>query len=103
MKSILLILSLLSVQTVFAQEDSSRFEEHKKEVLADMDTRIGMIQTEKSCISSAANRDGIKKCREAAKAEHEKFHASKKQENMQKIDEQIKKLESKKQQMQQKK
>jgi hypothetical protein len=103
MKSFLLILALLSVQSVFAQEDASRFEEHKKEVLADMDTRIGMIQTEKSCIASATNRDGIKKCREAAKAEHDKFHASKKQENMQKIDDQIKKLEAKKQQMQQKK
>jgi len=102
MKSFLLVFGLVSVCSAFAQEDASRFEEHKKEVLADMDTRISMIQNEKSCISSASNRDAIKKCREAAKAEHEKFHASRKQESMQRIDDQIKKLEAKKQQMQQK-
>jgi len=91
---IALVLSLLSLNLFAADAAPSadKFAEHKANVLKSIDERIAAIQTEKSCIGGAANHDAIKACREAARANMKSLH-------MNKLDEQIKHLQMKKEEM----
>lgn len=93
----MLIISLASafMSVAFAQ-DTAKFDEHKKMVIGELEKVISIAQTEKSCMESATNFEGIKKCRETAKMEREKIQSDRKQMRSQKIDEHIKKLQDEK-------
>ena len=101
MKSLLAIIALGFVFNAFA-EDNAKFEEGQKLLVGEMEKRIALLQTEKSCIEAATNREGLKKCRETAKGEHEKMRADHKEMKGKMIDERMKKLEEKKQELQKK-
>ncbi len=94
-KLIATLMATLLVSGAYAQ-DAVKFAEHKKMVLAEMEKAISLIQTEKSCVESAADHAAIQKCRESAKSEREKLHSERKQLRAQKIDEQMKKLQEEK-------
>ena len=95
MKLLISILALGLVFSSFAQ-DSAKFEEHKKMIVAELEKGISLMQTEKSCVENAKVREDIKKCHEATKAEREKLHSERKQKRAEMLDEGIKKLEEKK-------
>ena len=76
-----------------------RFEEHKKEILADLDAQLAVIQNEKSCISAASEPPALHKCRESARDERDKLHEARKKKHMSQIDEQIHRLQEQKKQM----
>jgi hypothetical protein len=45
------------------------FEEHKADILKNIDARIARNQEEKTCVQAAMNHDGIKACRDKFKAD----------------------------------
>lgn len=96
-----LILSLLLTSVSVLAQDPAQFAEHKKKVSSEIEQRITILQTEKSCVDSAADGNAMKSCREASKAAHEKMQAAHKQERMEHLDEKIKKLQDEKSKMQQ--
>jgi len=94
-------IATLFVSSIFAEDaaNPAQFEEHKKNVLAEMEKGSALHQTVKSCIQAATNQEGIKKCRETAKADREKLQTERKQMRAQKLDERIKKLQDEKAKM----
>lgn len=95
-----LLSSVVFFVSLPAFSQGPNFDENKKQILAELDKRIELIQNEKNCISSASDHDSIKACRENAKKEHDRLREEHKQMKMQKIDEKIKKLEDQKTKMQ---
>ncbi len=88
MKKIILGLSFLSsilISPTFA--DDAAKEARKKEMFQDaksmatknIDQRISALQETKSCISSASDKDALKKCREAAKDKAKNFRKENKE------------------------
>lgn len=70
MKWILSVVLVLSFSTVaFAKKGSGkRFQERKAKMIEHIGKRINVLNTAKSCISSAADRDAMKACRKSQKA-----------------------------------
>jgi hypothetical protein len=94
MKFYTLILLVLTFNAI--AEEEGKFLEHKKMMLENMSAQIVLLQNTKSCIESAADHPAIKKCHEGAKVERSKLES-------QKIDQQLKLLEEKKQKLLEKK
>jgi hypothetical protein len=97
MKKSLIALSFVVTGLAFAQ--GNNFEDHKKKMVEEIEKRINLLQTEKTCIAGASDVNAVKACREAAKKEHEALRSEHKQEKMKHIDEKIKKLEEQKAKM----
>jgi predicted RecB family endonuclease len=94
MKLFLTVAFLSSTFMAFAADDT-KFAEHKKMMLENMTQKITALQSVKSCVESATNHEAIKKCHEMAKAERTKIES-------QQIDRNIKNLEDKKKELQEK-
>jgi hypothetical protein len=78
------------------------FPEIKAKLLANLDKKIALINDHRVCIEASQNADEVKKCDEKLRAENQKLKDEAKQKQMQKIDENIKNLESKKKELEQK-
>lgn len=103
MKTRFLTVLTISLFAIIAQaQDGEKFADHKKKMSQELEKRIGLLQTEKSCIDGAADQNAVKSCKEASKAAHEKLQAEHRQQRSQNIDEQMKKLQEEKQKLQQK-
>jgi len=74
MKKMLIILTLCLSSQAFSEEKNKeenmkqKLEEHKKMRLAHIDEKINHLQSMKSCVSAAQNKDDMKKCHEQAEA-----------------------------------
>jgi len=86
---VLLLLSILFTMSSVAMADEAkkaeRFEKRKAKVLEHMTQRIVLLNTAKSCIASASNKDAMKTCRaplksfgQASKAKREAKKANRK-------------------------
>ncbi len=96
----LVVLSLSSL--AFAQDDN-QFAEQKKQIIKELDKRLTILNNHKACVAAVTSFTGVKKCDDADRAENDKLRVdSEKQraiENkaqLQKINENIKKLEESK-------
>ncbi|MEK6725547.1 MAG: hypothetical protein AABY54_03225 [Deltaproteobacteria bacterium] len=76
MKSVILlaVLSLFVISfPVFAEEPAEQkgidIEKKKEDVVSRIDKRIGILQELKKCITDAATKEDLKKCRESFKEE----------------------------------
>lgn len=76
--------------TVWAAEEG--FEQHKKDALAGIDSRIASLNEAKSCIQGATSRESMKSCHEKLKASHEAMRE-------QRIDQRIERLKKKKEKL----
>lgn len=65
----LTIAVLFSVCTSVFAQDGEMFAKAKEHALSNIDKRIGHLNEMKSCVGSATNKDGIKSCRDAHKAQ----------------------------------
>lgn len=101
MKLMTFICICFAANLSFAQ-DSAQFAEHKKQMSAELEKRISLLQTEKTCIDGAADHNAVKTCKEASKAAHEKLQAEHRQQRSQNIDQQMKKLQEEKDKLQKK-
>jgi len=81
---------------------SDGFAEIKVKLLANLDKKIALINEHRVCIEASQNADEVKKCDEKLKAENQKLKDEAKLKQMQKLDENIKNLESKKKELEQK-
>lgn len=72
------------------------FENHKQEMLQNLDERIALLQTEKNCLSAAKEQGDAKKCREQADEKQKEIRLKKMEHQKQKLDEEMKKLKEKK-------
>lgn len=95
-------LSICIISFIAQAQDGDKFAEHKKKMSQELEKRIVLLQTEKTCIDGATDHSAAKACKEASKASHEKLQAEHRQQRSQNIDEQMKKLQEEKQKLQQK-
>jgi ribosomal protein L12E/L44/L45/RPP1/RPP2 len=72
--------------------EGPNFETFKAEAIKNIDERIGKMQEHKACVSSAANKDAMKACREKMKD----WREEEKEERMQKRSERMEKRKMKK-------
>jgi len=86
----LLAVGMAVGSTVWA--DESGFEQHKKEALAGIDSRIASLNEAKACIQGASSREGMKACHEKLKASHEAMRE-------QRIDDRIERLKKRKEKL----
>ena len=73
-KSVLFsLLAMSSVLTAAHAEEKSgeKFEEHKKEMISNLDSRIASLNEAKACAQSASSGEGLKACHDKLKAAHE--------------------------------
>lgn len=79
-KTIILLVSLLSISFAFAdaKEDrkQAKFEKQKTKILAKLKTKISMLENNQSCIEKATKKAALKVCRTQAK-EIRKAHSKK--------------------------
>ncbi len=78
-KNLFLILTLASF-SVFAdpkvdKNKEEKIEEVRSKIVENLDKRIKQLQETKTCISSAKNRDDIRKCREKNREERKAMKA----------------------------
>lgn len=71
---LLVVLSLFVISSpVFAEEAAEQkgidIEKKKEDVVSRIDKRIGILQELKKCITDAATKEDLKKCRESFKEE----------------------------------
>jgi hypothetical protein len=71
----------LSISNSFSAMTDAKFAEHKKHMMEKIDQEISILQTLKSCVSSAANHDAAKACHEQAHSAREKLHGDMKHEH----------------------
>lgn len=67
---VILFFSLLLSPLVFAEENpakSERFNKVKEMAMERISKKISMLETNKSCVSSATTREQLKNCRKSAK------------------------------------
>ena len=81
---------------------TSGFSDIKAKLLANLDKKIALINDHRVCIEASQNAEEVKKCDEKLRAENQKLKDEAKQKQMQKIDENIKNLETKKKELEQK-
>ncbi len=93
-------LLMLGFSGMAVAEDGAKFEEHKAQVLRNIDQEISILQEKKSCVSGASNGEAIKACHEKVKAARNQLATQRKEVRAQKIDAQIQKLQEKKTEMQ---
>ena len=109
MKTNILLLSFCLCLPLWANEDggkadqAAQFAKHKQEMAQGIDAQISMLQTLKSCVSSAQDGDGMKKCHEEQDKRQKEMQAQHEQKRKEQIDEQIKHLQDEKAKMDQKK
>ena len=60
---------LLTICTSVSAQDGEMFTKAKEHHLSNLDKRIGLLQEQKSCASSATTKDAIKACRDAHKTQ----------------------------------
>lgn len=75
MKFILLFSIILS-PFVFAEENpakAERFQKVKEMALERVNTKMSLLERNKSCISSASTKEELKNCRKAGKASHKEM------------------------------
>lgn len=79
-KTIILLVGLLSISFVFADAKAdrkqARFEKQKVKVLEKLNTKISMLENNKSCVEKATKKEALKDCRTQAK-EARKVHKEK--------------------------
>jgi hypothetical protein len=71
MKLLLLSITLVSMSYLAVADDSKkaeRFNERKAHALENVEKRITILSTFKTCISAAQNKDAVKACRKANKS-----------------------------------
>ena len=59
-------------------KNGKRFEERKAKAVEQIGKRIAVLETAKSCISSAADREALKACRKAQKSSMQALKAERK-------------------------
>lgn len=77
---VLLIATLLTSFTYADNHKEENFNEMKAKVSADIDQRISQMQSHKSCVQSAQNKDAMKACRQLQKEAMKKLHQQNKGE-----------------------
>lgn len=75
-----LLLALTLVSTYAFAENGENFDKLKSMVSGNIDGRISALQTFKSCVQSASNKDALKACRQSHKESMKKMHESNKAE-----------------------
>jgi len=91
MKVVFIVIAIfISCSICFAQQPvnkdqkpQEKFETYKQKTLSNIDTRIAVLQQEKTCISSAQNKDDLKKCNEQAQQARKDMIEKYKQERAQ--------------------
>jgi hypothetical protein len=73
MKFLTLAILALSLNA-FADHHEENFDKVKASMLERLDQKIANLQSAKGCISGAANKEAVKKCREDMKAQHKDIH-----------------------------
>lgn len=74
-------------------------EHRKKEILTEVDLEISMFQAFRSCVSSANDHDAMKRCRQERKTKMNEMRSQRKGRRREKIDEQIKNLQTEKEKL----
>jgi hypothetical protein len=82
------------------QEHQEHLQAMKQEVLKDLDAQIAALQKFRSCVSSANDHAAMKACHEQREADMKSLREAKKKERLARIEEQQKKLEQEKQELQ---
>jgi hypothetical protein len=90
---LLLIFTLSIFPFITHAENDAKFPEHKKMMVDAITKQIENLQKAKSCIEAATDHEGVKKCHETAKAERTKIQAARIDENIKKLEEKKKDLE----------
>lgn len=88
-KIFLLSLLFLATNALAWPENKGDFEKHKQHMLKEMEEQISSLQNVKSCISSASDHEGVKRC-------HEALEKARKQHRAHELDERIHSLEEEK-------
>lgn len=97
----LLILISMALTQVSLAADEANFEKHKTEILAHIEKKISNLNEAKSCVSSAAKPEDMKKCHEMMKADRMEMKEGMHNMRMQHMQDKMKRMEEKKQQLQQ--
>lgn len=79
MKCILSLLVVLSFSAYAQKGNGKGFEERKAKAVEHISKRIAVLETAKSCISSAADREALKACRKAQKSSMDALKSERKQ------------------------
>jgi hypothetical protein len=98
MKIGLLALALVGFSLHAAADD--KFDKMKQETISHIDKQIEAMNSLKSCISSAQDKDAFKKCHEANREQRMGRREEMLEKRKSKIDERIKKLEEEKAKLQ---
>jgi hypothetical protein len=65
---VLLIATLLMSMSAFAEEKNENFDAKKAAISANIDQRLGALQSHKNCVASASDKDALHACK---KSHHE--------------------------------
>ena len=82
MKTILLAILIFSICNVQAEDkkgSGEKFQEAKSKMLGNIEKRISNLQSIKSCVSSASDRDALKACRAKLKEHRAEMKEQRKQ------------------------
>lgn len=77
---ILLLALTFAASSAFADQQEQNIEQLKQHISANIDQKISLLQTLKSCVQSSKAKEDLKKCRETHKAAMKKLHQENKQE-----------------------
>jgi hypothetical protein len=98
---------LIIGSAVFAQQgdgDHAKKEEHmkamKEETIKEVDAQIASLQKFRACVSSANDHAAMKACHEQREADMKSLREAKRKERLARIEEEQKRLEQEKQQLQ---
>lgn len=89
------VVSLVLFAGISAVAEEGDFATHKAEVLKHVDGRIQNLQEHKTCVNSAANRDGLKDCRAKMKDEHQDRKAHRLERRKERLEKRADRLEQK--------
>jgi hypothetical protein len=77
---VLLIATLLMSMSAFAEEKNENFATKKAAISANIDQRLGLLQSHKNCVASADNNEALHACRKTNKEAMKKLHVENKGE-----------------------
>lgn len=99
MKRLILLGALLIAATVAQAEGAPGnpdFAKFKKDKLEGLETRISVLQEQKSCLGSASSHEDMKKCHDSMEGKEKELKAKHEAMKAQHIDDKIKKLQEEK-------
>ena len=82
MKKILLLAVICASTVVFAEDEKPNFEARKAKALEMVAKRQANLDTLKSCVTAAEDKDALKACREANKEANKSMRKGKRKEKI---------------------